>query len=233
MKKILVVDDEPSIVTLLKYNLEAEHYEVTAATDGNSAYDEAMRHKFDFIILDLMLPGIDGLEVTKRLRKADISTPIMMLTAKDSETDKIIGLELGADDYVTKPFSPREIVARIKAIERRVDETRFRKSNVINVGELHIDTGSHRILLGKERLTLTPKEYELLIYLAEHVGQILSRERLLDQVWGYEYPGQTRMVDVQISHLREKIEVDPKNPEYIQTVRGFGYQLEEPNNAQA
>ncbi|WP_155286208.1 response regulator transcription factor [Lacticaseibacillus zhaodongensis] len=231
MKKVLVVDDEPSIVTLLKYNLEAEHYQVTTAADGNSAYNEALRHKFDFIILDLMLPGMDGLEVTKRLRRADIATPIIMLTAKDSETDKIVGLELGADDYVTKPFSPREIIARLKAIERRVDDTRYRKAAVVNIGQLHIDTGSHRILMGKERLMLTPKEYELLVYLAEHAGQILSRERLLDRVWGYDYAGQTRMVDVQISHLREKIEKDPKNPDYIQTVRGFGYELEEPTDA--
>ncbi|KRL87014.1 DNA-binding response regulator [Lacticaseibacillus pantheris DSM 15945 = JCM 12539 = NBRC 106106] len=229
MKKILVVDDEPAIVTLLKYNLEAEHYAVTSTGDGQDAVALALNNEFDFIILDLMLPGMDGIDVTKELRKADVTTPIMILTAKDSEADKIIGLELGADDYVTKPFSPREIIARIKAIERRVGNAKDDGAKVLKVGELTIEPLNHRATMRGERLHLTPKEFELLQYFATHHGKILSRDVLLNGVWGYDYPGETRMVDIQVSHLREKIERDPKHAEYLQTVRGFGYQLEDPN----
>lgn len=233
MKKILVVDDEPAIVTLLQYNLEKEHYAVTTAGDGDTALSLALQQSFDFIILDLMLPGLDGLEVTKKIRAADNKTPIMILTAKDSETDKIVGLELGADDYVTKPFSPREIVARIKAIERRVQAptptNAKAPAKIISVGELVIDPDNYQATKNGERLQLTPKEFELLVFFAQRVGKILSRDALLNGVWGFEYPAETRMVDIQVSHLRDKIEVDPKHPDYIKTVRGFGYQMEAPN----
>lgn len=226
MKRILVVDDEPAIVKLLEYNLKQEHYQVTTSGDGNEALRLIMSEPFDFIILDLMLPGMDGFDVTKHVRRADIATPILMLTAKDTETDKILGLELGADDYVTKPFSPREIVARIKAIERRV-EAKTKTSTVLQVGDLRIDTRAHRVTMGSDRIDLTPREYELLAFFAGHVGQIMDRDMLLDRVWGYDYVGQTRMVDMQISKLRDKIEPDAKKPRYIKTVRGYGYKLED------
>lgn len=240
MKKILVVDDEPAIVTLLQYNLEKEHYAVTTAADGEAALTLALQEPFDFIILDLMLPGLDGFEVTKKVRGANITTPIMILTAKDSETDKIVGLELGADDYVTKPFSPREIVARIKAIERRVTaqdqntdhqaaaKTKDAHQQLV-VGEITIDEDAYQAFKNGERLALTPKEFELLDFFAKRVGKLLSRDALLNGVWGFEYPAETRMVDIQVSHLRDKIETDAKHPTYIKTVRGFGYQMEVPN----
>ncbi|MFD1392243.1 response regulator [Lacticaseibacillus jixianensis] len=233
MKKILVVDDEPAIVTLLQYNLEKEHYAVTTAEDGDTALSLALQQNFDFIILDLMLPGLDGLEVTKKLRAANLETPIMILTAKDSETDKIVGLELGADDYVTKPFSPREIIARIKAIERRINKPRRSgpkpPAQAIVVGALTIDPENYQASKDGTRLQLTPKEFELLVYFAKRVGKVLSRDALLNGVWGFEYPAETRMVDIQVSHLRDKIETDPKHPDYIKTVRGFGYQMEAPH----
>ena len=231
MKRILVVDDEPAIVKLLEYNLKQEHYQVTTSGDGNEALRLIMSEPFDFIILDLMLPGMDGFDVTKHVRRADIATPILMLTAKDTETDKILGLELGADDYVTKPFSPREIVARIKAIERRV-EAKTKTSTVLQVGDLRIDTRAHRVTMGSDRIDLTPREYELLAFFAGHVGQIMDRDMLLDRVWGYDYVGQTRMVDMQISKLRDKIEPDAKKPRYIKTVRGYGYKLEDVQDVQ-
>ncbi|KRK72585.1 response regulator transcription factor [Lacticaseibacillus nasuensis] len=231
MKKILVVDDEPAIVTLLQYNLEQEHYAVSVAADGDAALRLALAEHFDFIILDLMLPGLDGLEVTKQIRAAHDATPIMILTAKDSETDKIVGLELGADDYVTKPFSPREIVARIKAIERRVrPNPAAADRQVLSVGELRLDLDNYRASKNGQPLTLTPKEFELLAYFAKRVGKVLSRDALLNGVWGFEYPGETRMVDIQVSHLRDKVETDPKHPQYIKTMRGFGYQMEDPTD---
>lgn len=231
MKKILVVDDEPAIVTLLKYNLEKEQYDVDVAYDGETAYQKASDRHYDFIILDLMLPKLDGLEVTKRLRTDRNKTPIMILTAKDSETDKIVGLELGADDYVTKPFSPREIIARIKAIARRVNDDEHRNTlSKIVVGDITIDTVNYRVTINDNRVQLTPKEFELLVYLAKHAGKTLSRESLLNGVWGFEYPAETRMVDIQISHLRDKIEKDPKHPQYLKTIRGFGYQFEAPTD---
>ncbi|KRN28476.1 DNA-binding response regulator [Lactobacillus selangorensis] len=230
MKRILVVDDEPAIVKLLQYNLEREYYQVEVAYDGQTAYEMATTEPFDFIILDLMLPQMDGIEVTKKLRHADINTPIMILTAKDSETDKIIGLEMGADDYVTKPFSPREIVARIKAIERRVHKPAAEKAPTVKIGDLVIDEQAIKVTRGDQKLHLTPKEFELLVFFAERVGQVLSRETLLNGVWGFDYPAETRMVDIQVSHLRDKIEPDPKHPHYIQTIRGFGYRMEAPLN---
>ncbi|MFD1672504.1 response regulator transcription factor [Agrilactobacillus yilanensis] len=232
MDKILVVDDEPAILTLLKYNLVQEGYQVISAQDGQEALELALNEKFDFIILDLMLPHVDGLEITRRLRIEKIRTPIMILTAKDSETDKIVGLEIGADDYVTKPFSPREIIARIKAIKRRLSDeapkvpAKETQQGHLTLGHLMIDQERMIANQNGRDLMLTPKEYKLLAYFMSHPGRVLSREALLNGVWGFDYPAETRMVDIQISHLRDKIELDPKNPELIKTIRGFGYKLE-------
>ncbi|KRM20673.1 response regulator transcription factor [Latilactobacillus graminis] len=237
MKTILVVDDEPAILTLLRYNLEQEHFKVRTATDGAQAVTMVLQQPFDFIILDLMLPKLDGIAVTKKIREAKLKTPIMILTAKDSETDKIVGLEVGADDYVTKPFSPREIIARIRAIERRtvhpVGESETHLDEIVQVGELSVDEGEVVAKKGTRKLHLTPKEFELLVYFMHRINKVQSREKLLNAVWGFDYPAETRMVDIQVSHLREKIETDPRHPSYLKTVRGFGYQLEDPTHDQA
>lgn len=236
MKTILVVDDEPAILTLLRYNLEQEHFKVMTATDGAQALTMALQQPFDFIILDLMLPKLDGIAVTKKIREAKLKTPIMILTAKDSETDKIVGLEVGADDYVTKPFSPREIIARIRAIERRtaqpVAAVETHPSEILQVGDLMVDEGEVVAKKGTQKLHLTPKEFELLVYFMHRINKVQSREKLLNAVWGFDYPAETRMVDIQVSHLREKIETDPRHPVYLKTVRGFGYQLEDPVHGQ-
>ncbi|KRL61716.1 hypothetical protein FC69_GL000474 [Latilactobacillus fuchuensis DSM 14340 = JCM 11249] len=234
MKNILVVDDEPAILTLLRYNLEQEHFKVMTATDGAMALEMALQQPFDFIILDLMLPKLDGIAVTKKIREAKLATPIMILTAKDSETDKIVGLEIGADDYVTKPFSPREIIARIRAIERRTQTTAQPTdepvATILQVGTLTVDETEVIAKKNNHKLHLTPKEFELLAYFMHRVNKVQSREKLLNAVWGFDYPAETRMVDIQVSHLREKIEDDPRHPGYLKTVRGFGYQLEDPNH---
>ncbi|EUJ25573.1 putative two-component response phosphate regulator [Listeria floridensis FSL S10-1187] len=234
MTKILVVDDELSISTLLKFNIEKAGYDVITAEDGEQGYELAVTEKPDLIVLDLMLPKMDGIEVTKKLRQNQIEIPILMLTAKDEELDKIIGLELGADDYLTKPFSPREVLARIKAILRRAQKagtveqakTESGAEDQIQIGELVIFKESYQATLRGEALDLTPKEFELLLYLANHRGKVFSRDQLLDAVWNYDYIGETRIVDVHVSHLRDKIEADTKNPRYIKTVRGFGYKME-------
>ncbi|MGG3821075.1 response regulator transcription factor, partial [Geobacillus thermodenitrificans] len=182
------------------------------------------------IILDLMLPKLDGVEVCKRLRQQQIMTPILMLTARDDEFDKVLGLELGADDYMTKPFSPREVVARVKAILRRTDlaQPAAEPSERLVIGELEIFPERYEATVGDKPLELTPKEFELLLHLARHKGRVLTRDQLLSAVWNYDFAGDTRIVDVHISHLREKIEEDTKKPVYIKTVRGLGYKLEEP-----
>lgn len=230
MKKILVVDDDQAILTLLEYNLNKEGFEVHTATDGQEALTTALAAKFDFILLDIMLPKLDGIEVTKKLRQEKVSTPIIMLTARDEETDKIIGLELGADDYITKPFSPREVIARIKAISRRVGPPEGQKdeepSQLYRFQDFSIDLSNYTVSVGGEQISLTPKEFELLAYFVKRPDRVLSREKLLNGVWGYDYVGQTRMVDMHVSHLREKIEHDPSHPVNIQTVRGFGYKFE-------
>lgn len=232
-QRILVVDDEESIVTLLQFNLEKAGYIVETAADGKTAFSLANSQKFDLIILDLMIPELDGLEVCKKLRQQKNSTPILMLTAKDDEFDKVLGLELGADDYMTKPFSPREVVARVRAILRRVGqpleeqvETEVNRS--IKFGEVEVLPDNYEVMFKGEKLDLTPKEFELLLYLANNKGRVLTRDQLLNAVWNYEFIGDTRIVDVHISHLREKIEPNTKKPIYIKTVRGLGYKLEEP-----
>ncbi|MDX6152023.1 response regulator transcription factor [Marinococcus sp. PL1-022] len=230
--RLLVVDDEESIVTLLKYNLEQSGYTVDTAYDGVEALRKAQEVTYDLIVLDLMIPEIDGLEVCRKIRTEKIQVPILMLTAKDEEFDKVLGLELGADDYMTKPFSPRELVARVKAIMRRVDysgqETEMEKIERKSIGHLTVYPENYEAYVKEEALELTPKEFELLVYLINHKGRVLTRDQLLNAVWNYEFVGDTRIVDVHISHLREKIEPNTKKPVYIKTVRGLGYKFEEP-----
>ena len=233
MKKILIIEDELSILKLLSYNLEREGYKVDSSMDGQEGLDMALENKYDMILLDLMLPNKDGMEICREIRQEKIETPIIMLTAKDSEIDKIIGLEIGADDYITKPFSPREVVARMKAVFRRykqsaTEDTIEDNEEVVIVGEIEIYPEKYEVKVRGENLDLTPKEFDLLLYLARRTGRILSREQLLNAIWNYDFAGETRIVDVHISHLREKIEVDTKKPEYIITARGFGYKLEGP-----
>lgn len=231
-KKVLVVDDEPSIVKLVQFNLEKEGLQVEVASDGERALEKVKEARPDLIVLDLMLPKVDGLEVCKQIRKENGHLPILMLTAKTEEFDKVLGLELGADDYMTKPFSPRELVARVKAIFRRMEALREagvpEKKKELKVGELEIDREGYEVLRKGDPVDLTPKEFELLIYLAGHRGKVLSRDQLLNAVWDYDYIGDTRIVDVHVSHLRDKIEEDSRNPVYIKTVRGIGYKFEGP-----
>jgi two-component system alkaline phosphatase synthesis response regulator PhoP len=234
-KKVLVVDDENSIVTLLQYNLQQAGFEVLTEMDGEEGKNTALRENPDLIILDLMLPKMDGLEVCKQLRQQKNFTPILMLTAKDDEFDKVLGLELGADDYMTKPFSPREVVARVKAILRRtqiqdesVEQNQGNASDQIVVSSLSIYPEQYEAYYKDNLLELTPKEFELLLYLARNKGRVLTRDQLLSAVWNYDFAGDTRIVDVHISHLREKIEQNTKKPVYIKTIRGLGYKFEEP-----
>lgn len=233
-KKILVVDDEQSIVTLLQYNLEQAGYTVITAMDGEEGIRLAAEENPDLMILDLMLPKLDGIEVCKQLRQQKVTVPILMLTAKDDEFDKVLGLELGADDYMTKPFSPREVVARVKAILRRTQiqsepvQAQPEDAGQVKIGDLKIMPEFYEAYFMEELLELTPKEFELLLYLAKHKGRVLTRDQLLSAVWNYDFAGDTRIVDVHISHLREKIEKNTKKPSYIKTIRGLGYKLEEP-----
>lgn len=233
-QKILVVDDEQSIVTLLKYNLQQAGFEVETAFDGEEGLEKVFTERPALLVLDLMLPKMDGVEVCKSIRNEKNPIPILMLTAKDDEFDKVLGLELGADDYMTKPFSPREVVARVKAILRRtvVNEQQLdiRQSKEINIGRLKILPDHFEAYRNNELLDLTPKEFELLIYLIERQGRVITREHMLNSVWNYEFAGDSRIVDVHISHLREKIEENPKQPQYIKTVRGLGYKLENPRS---
>ncbi|MFG6672765.1 response regulator transcription factor [Leuconostoc lactis] len=227
MTKILVVDDEAAISTLLQYNLEENNYDVTVAEDGQTAYQLASQQQFDAILLDLMLPGMDGMTVLKTLRQDKISTPVILVTAKGDEFDRVFGLELGADDYITKPFRPREVIARLKAVLRRsqVDHQVSEEADVIKIQDLVIDDNKKVVTKADKILTLTPREYELLLYFAQRIGRVIDRETILTAVWGYEYTGESRMVDMHISNLREKIEANPKSPVLLKTVRGFGYTM--------
>ncbi|MGX4669884.1 response regulator transcription factor [Cerasibacillus sp. JNUCC 74] len=228
-EKILIVDDEKSIVTLLKFNIEKAGFITDVAYDGSQAVQKAESNSYDLIVLDLMLPEMDGMDVCRYLRNNQINTPILMLTAKDEEFDKVLGLELGADDYLTKPFSPKEVIARIKAILRR--SKRVEKSNFsyIQVGNITIFPERYEAEMNGKVITFTRKEFELLYYLAKNKGKVISRDQLLSGVWDYDFVGDTRIVDVHISHLRDKIEPDSKKPVYIKTVRGLGYKLEDPS----
>jgi two-component system, OmpR family, alkaline phosphatase synthesis response regulator PhoP len=231
-KKILVVDDESSIVTLLQYNLEQAGYTVVTACDGMEGYNAVLESKPDLIVLDLMLPKMDGMEVCKALRLQKINTPIIMLTAKDDEFDKVLGLELGADDYMTKPFSPREVTARVKAVLRRStatnEEVPIKADSSFEFGSLRVYPERFEVFLRDESLEFTPKEFELLVYLMENKNRVLTRDQLLSAVWNYDFAGDTRIVDVHISHLREKIEENSRKPIFIKTIRGIGYKFEEP-----
>lgn len=227
-QKILIVDDEEPIVTLLTFNIQRAGYMTEVSYDGMDAINKAMSHDFHLIILDLMLPEVNGMEVCRYLREHDVDTPILMLTAKDNEMDKVKGLEVGADDYLTKPFSPKEVIARIKAILRRVELSRTIEHTKIKIGDLVIYPDNNEVTIKNQKLTFTRKEFELLLYLVTHKGKVLSRNQLLKDVWDYDFVGDTRIVDVHIGRLREKIEASTKKPTYIKTIRGLGYKMEEP-----
>jgi DNA-binding response OmpR family regulator len=223
-EKVLVVDDEEHIVELVELYLGKEGYRVVSAYDGDAALEKFGVEKPDLLVLDIMLPGRDGLEVLREIRKSS-QVPVIMLTARESEVDKVVGLELGADDYLTKPFSPRELVARVKAVLRRVNPP-VEEEPVISVGGLTLDTARRRVEVeGTGQVELTAREFDLLYVLAANPGIVLKRDRLMEKVWGYEYIGDTRTVDVYIRHLREKLADDADNPRFIETVRGVGYRF--------
>lgn len=225
--KILIVDDEPILLKGLKYSLEQESYQIETATDGKEALRKALDEAFDLIILDLMLPEIDGLEVCRRIREQSM-VPIIMLTAKGEDTSKILGLEYGADDYLTKPFNILELKARIKAILRRVQSTEhLSPTSVLKIEDFAINTLGRKVIFRNEEINLTAKEFDLLLLLASNPGKIYSREELLEIIWGYEYFGDLRTVDVHVRRLREKIEKNSSQPEYILTKWGVGYYFRE------
>lgn len=234
MARILVVDDEATLVETLEYNLQREGHEVIIASTGLEALEKARALVPNLIILDIMLPEMDGFEVCRRLRQ-EIDTPILMLTARDEEVDKVVGLELGADDYLTKPFSLRELLARVKATLRRVEMDKgagvqrgalMASEATLSAGDVVVDLRRHEVRRGQRLLMLKPKEYELLVFFMRHRGQVVTRETLLERVWGYDYPGGTRTVDVHVRWLREKIEDQPSKPHRLLTVRNFGYKFE-------
>jgi two-component system alkaline phosphatase synthesis response regulator PhoP len=227
--RILVVDDEEAIVKLVSYNLQKEGFDTLAAVDGREAWEIIRQEKPDLIVLDIMMPEMDGFALCRLLRQEKILTPILMLTAKDEEIDKVLGLELGADDYLTKPFSPRELVARVKAILRRTDQRKPSEEGPLTFGDMVIYPGKYEVQRGGKDVELTPREFELLLFLCRNAGLVLSREHILERVWDYDYYGDTRVVDVHIRHLREKIEIDPGSPVYIKTVRGVGYKFQQPD----
>ncbi|HEY4684510.1 MAG TPA: response regulator transcription factor [Dehalococcoidia bacterium] len=222
-RTVLVVDDEPTLVAALKYNLEREGYRVLTAADGGAALDVARSRRPDLLVLDLMLPVMDGLEVCRALRR-EMSVPILMLTAKGEEIDKVVGLEIGADDYVTKPFGMRELLARVRALLRRVEPTA--ETEVLATGDLEIDLKRREARRDGRPLELKPKELELLLYFVRNRGRAFTREQLLRDVWGYDFLGDSRTVDVHIRWLRQKIEAEPAKPVRLITVRGVGYRFE-------
>jgi two-component system, OmpR family, response regulator len=226
--KVLVVEDDTNLLEAIKYNFRKEGYNVVTASDGETALEVARKENPDILILDIMLPKLNGFEVCRILRK-ETTVPILMLTAKADETDKIVGLEIGADDYMTKPFSMRELMARVRAMLRRakmseVASTVEPVSLIVN--SLEIDIARHKVSFSGKQLELSPKEFDLLAFLARNKGLVFSREQLLEKVWGYDFAGDTRTVDVHISWLRQKIEADVTRPRYLITVRGTGYKLE-------
>ena len=223
-QKILVVDDEPHIVELVRYNLLQEGFEVLTAHDGDEALTKTRQGHPDLIVLDIMLPYVDGLEVCRQIRR-ESGVPIIMLTAKDGELERVVGLELGADDYVTKPFSPRELVARVRAILRRTAPAPDGSTEPLAIGGLALDPATHEASLNSRPVDLTAKEFDLLKLLMSHPNRVFTRDFLLEHIWGYDYYGSTRTVDMHISRLREKIEDDPASPRFIITVRGVGYKF--------
>jgi DNA-binding response OmpR family regulator len=238
---VLVVDDEKTIRDVLEYNLRRENYRVLTAGDGEEAIRLARSERPDLVILDIMLPGVSGLDVLRAIRR-EMTVPILMLSARETETDKVVGLELGADDYMTKPFSLRELLARVRAMLRRTeilrnesraaqtkkDREKQADTNVLALGSLVIDLAKHSVTNNGQSVELKPKEFDLLAFLAAHPGQVFSREVLLDRVWGYDYVGSTRTVDVHISWLRAKLEHDAASPKLLQTMHGVGYRLSAP-----
>jgi DNA-binding response OmpR family regulator len=227
-RTILVVDDEPTLRETLVDALEADGFRVVAAADGRAALEQFRAEKPDLVLLDLMLPELSGIEVCRIIRR-ESGVPIVMLTAKDSELDKVVGLELGADDYVTKPFSVRELSARIRALFRRSEQTAGDGlPAAIDLGRVQVDLAGHRLLRDGEPVPVKPKAFELLAFLAGHPGQVFTRDQLLEHVWGYDYGGETRTVDVHVHWLRSEIEVDPGSPRLIETVRGVGYVFRRP-----
>jgi two-component system alkaline phosphatase synthesis response regulator PhoP len=228
MKKILIIEDEMNIYELIKFNLETHGFEVDGVQDGAMAIEKILNVLPDLIILDLMLPGKDGISICREIRANNIISyiPIIMLTAKSEEFDKVLGLEIGADDYITKPFGVKELCARVKAVLRRTEILLSKEDETIVVGDLHIEPKAFEVYQNGEKLALTLKEYELLVFLAKHRGQVLTRDQLLDQIWGFDYYGETRTVDVHIRYLRKKIEEQSEDgKKYIETVRGVGYRF--------
>jgi DNA-binding response OmpR family regulator len=226
-RTILVVDDEPTLRETLAEALEMDGFRVLTAADGREALSRFREHQPDLVVLDLMLPELSGIEVCRIIR-AESGVPIVMLTAKSSELDKVVGLELGADDYVTKPFSLRELTARIRSLLRRTEQLGEAPAPLIELGALTVDLAGHRLLRDGERVSVKPKVFELLAYLLRHPGQVLTREQLLEHVWGYDYAGETRTVDVHVHWLRAAIEPAPAEPIYLHTVRGIGYVFRRP-----
>lgn len=227
MKKILVVDDEKAIRLLLKVNLEKEGYVVKEASNGVEALKKLEQGPFDLMILDVMMPELDGIDVCRRVKVLYPNLPIIMLSAKSEEIDRILGLEMGADDYIAKPFSPRELLARIKAVFRRVEQYKGESTTVeqYTSGNIVLDQSTYKVFVANKEIKLTLKEFELLLYFMKNANRVLSRQRLIDAVWKYDFSGETRMIDVHVANLREKIEKNPKEPLYIKTVRGVGYQF--------
>jgi DNA-binding response OmpR family regulator len=229
VRTILVVDDEPTQREMLAEALEAEGFTIVTAADGRAALLKFREVRPDLVLLDLMLPELSGIEVCRIIR-AESGVPILMLTAKDSELDKVVGLELGADDYVTKPFSLRELIARVRAQFRRTEQQAIAGGapTLVDVGEVQVDLAGHRLLRDGVTVPLKPKAFELLAFLVRNPGQVFTRDQLLEHVWGYDYAGETRTVDVHVHWLRSRIEADPANPEYLHTVRGTGYVFRRP-----
>jgi len=225
VKTILVADDEPTLVATLKYNLERDSYEVITAADGESALAAARARRPDLVLLDLMMPGLNGLEVCRILRR-EMQVPILILTARGAEADKVAGLEIGADDYVTKPFSMRELMARVRALLRRSENAPAADLEIVSSGDLTIDIRKRVASRDGSGLPLKPKEFELLSFFARNPGQAFTRDQLLNQIWGYDYAGDTRTVDVHVRWLRQKIEEEPERPTRLITVRGVGYRFD-------
>ncbi len=222
-RRLLVIEDEPSLVAALRYSLQREGFRVDSAADGVEGLEKARSLQPDLIVLDLMLPRLDGLEVCRRVR-ATSNVPILMLTARADEVDKVVGLEVGADDYLAKPFGMRELVARVRALLRRAPDTADR-GQPLTVGALTLDPAGHTVRRDGEPVELKPREFALLRFLASHAGQAFTRDQLIERVWGHDFPGDERTVDVHVRWLREKIEADPGRPVHLLTVRGVGYKL--------
>jgi DNA-binding response OmpR family regulator len=231
-EKILIVEDDENIMDVVEIHLRDLGYDVDKAMDGDSGLEKALNNSYPLIILDLMLPGRDGFDICRNIRQENPYTPILMLTARQDEVDKVLGLEFGADDYITKPFSVREFIARVKAILRRIEVDKDKGSNNVSedplmFGDLHIDFVKRKVLLGRTKLELTAKEFDLLSLFAKNPGRVYNRQQLLDLVWGYQYSGYDHTVNSHINRLRNKIEKDPNNPVYLKTLWGIGYRFSE------